>query len=470
MNRLMESLQTKNTFTENAMPTHSTSSSACLDWFGCVGSARSWSDDQIINCFVKALSENTLVALRTLFWARDVREGAGERRVFRVCLDYLNRDFRLRSLLEKNIHLVPEYGRWDDLFHIENNIVLQLIAGGIVSDDGLLAKWLPRKGPFANKVRRYLELSPRDYRKMLVKLSKTVEQDMCSKNWSSIKYEQVPSVAMHKYRKAFARNDNERFVKFISRVVKGETTIKAGVLFPYQLYQGFKRGEDGNALQAQWQNLPNFMEGNEKLILPMCDTSASMKHSYNGFYGGLVVPMDVSVSLGVYISERNEGPFKDCFLTFSSKPTLQNLSGGFVNRCKQLEKAHWEQNTDLEATFSYLLDVAVANNIPAHDMPGTILILSDMQFDRCTRFPKRTAFEMIKGNYRRAGYEVPEIVFWNIDARVDKNPVKYNDTGVALVSGCSPTVLKSVLDGSISNPIDLMLRTVMSERYENITV
>lgn len=456
------------TYTENRMVTHSTTLSNCVDWFAIAGSARNWSVDQITTCFVKALEENPLIAMKILFWARDIREGAGERRLFRVCAKFLDESPEYTGMLYKNLVLVPVYGRWDDIFHLNKTEVLDLISIGLEQDDGLLAKWLPRKGEFANRVRKYLGLSPKEYRKLVVTLSNTVEQKMCAREWNDIVYEHVPSVAMNKYRKAFMRNDEDRYREFITDVKTGKTSIHSDALFPYQLYQACKRGEDKNSIEAQWENLPNYMEGNSELILPMCDTSGSMTMGY-GFNTNLR-PIDVCVSLGIYISERNEGKFKDAFMTFSHKPAIQYLKGSFVNRCRQLERAHWEMNTNLEAAFRKILSVAVREGLSEEEMPTTILILSDMQFDSCVRSPKANALRMIKNEYKDHGYKVPQIVFWNINARVGKMPVQIKDSGTAIVSGCSPTILKSVLDGSIINPEEIMLRTINSERYEPVEV
>lgn len=467
MNRLINGMQYKDTYTENAMPTHSTSGDACVDFFAGVGSARNWTEDQIKGAFGKALATDPLIAMRTLFWARDVRGGAGERRVFRVCLDYL-RERRVEYLI-KNLHLVSEYGRWDDIFHLDNvQEVYDLIGFALDCEDGLLAKWLPRKGPFANKVRTFLGLNPKNYRKLIVGLSKTVEQQMCAGDWEQIKYDHVPSVAMNKYRRAFGRNDQERFSDYINAVTKGEAKINAGTLFPYQLYQAFKKGHNQKAVEAQWDNLPNFMEGNKQRVLTICDTSGSMKMSYGK--NTTLLPIDISVSLGIYISERMEGPFKDAFMTFSRRPRIQTLKGSFYDRCRQLQSADWGMNTDLEAAFKLLLSTAIRLKASADEMPTTILIISDMQFDRCVDNPNASASGMVKRQYRDAGYEVPQIVFWNINARVGQSPVKYNQSSVAIISGCSPTILKSVLDGSILDPRDVMLKTVMSERYQAVTV
>ncbi len=466
--KLVDAMRQNDTFTENWMPTHSTSLDRCVDLFAGVGSARNWSEEEIEEAFVRAIEQEPLIAMKILFWARDVRGGAGERRVFRVITDYMDRNLNYQDVLYKNVHLIPEYGRWDDLFDLRGLEVLELIRDGLDAGNGLLAKWLPRKGRFANTVRKYLGLTPKEYRKLIVKLSNTVEQHMCAKEWEAIKYSTVPSVAMNKYRKAFERNDNARFSDFIDAVISGDAEIKAKDLFQYQLYQAFKRHENEKAIEAQWMNLPNYMEGNPHMILPMCDTSGSMTMPYGTNTN--LVPMDISVSLGIYISERNEGPFKDAFLTFSNKPRLQYLKGSFTARCKQLERAHWEMNTNLEAAFMLLLNKGREFKISQDQMPNMILIISDMQFDYCVHQPKDNALQMIKRQYAESGYNFPNVIFWNINARVGKMPVSYKDENTGIVSGCSPAILTAILSGDSLTPRDLMLRTINVPRYEAVTI
>jgi len=207
------------------------------------------------------------------------------------------------------------------------------------------------------------------------------------------------------------------------------------------------------------------MEENKNLVLPMCDVSGSM-----AFCLGSPAPIDVCVSLGIYISERNEGLFKDAFLTFSEKPKVQYLSGSFAERCKQLSKAHWEMNTNLESTFEYLLNIAKLHEIEQDKMPDTILILSDMQFDRCVKKGDDKALQMIERMYEEAGYKLPQVVFWNLNSRVNQSPVTVKDKRTCIVSGFSPSILKSVLDGSVLSPESVMLKTVFSKRYEPITI
>jgi hypothetical protein len=283
---------------------------------------------------------------------------------------------------------------------------------------------------------------------------------MCAKDWDSITYPHVPSLAMNKYRKAFGKNDSSRFTEYITLVKEGKQEIKAGVLFPHQLYDAYKRGENKDAVEAQWMNLPDFMSDSNERIIPVCDVSGSMT--------GL--PMSVSVSLGVYISERNKSIFKDAFITFSASPQMNYLRGSFYERLRQLEHADWGMNTNLEAVYKLILGKAVQHNIPESEMPTKILIISDMEFDRCATNGSNTALKMIERMYKDAGYKFPEIIFWNVNGRLGNVPAKSSSKGVGLVSGFSPSVLKSILQGSIDTPEGLMLRTVMSERYKSITI
>jgi len=324
----------------------------------------------------------------------------------------------------------------------------------------LLAKWLSRKGYEFEKVRKYLGLSPKEYRKLVVGLSNTVEQKMCAKDWDAITFSHVPSVAMNKYRKAFLRNDESRFNEYISLVLEGKEEIKAGVLFPHLLYQAYNRGEDKKAVEAQWMNLIDFMADSNEKIIPVCDVSGSMT--------GL--PMDVSVSLGVYISERNKSIFKDAFITFSDRPKMQYLKGSLYERLRQLESAEWGGSTNLEGVYKLILTKALENKVAESDMPTKILIISDMEFNSCVSNGGDSALRMIQRMYSESGYKMPELIFWNVNGRLGNVPANFKSKGVGLVSGFSPSILKSILQGKIDTPEGLMLRTIMSERYQPITI
>ena len=315
-------------------------------------------------------------------------------------------------------------------------------------------------------------MSLSEFRHFIVSKTQVVENFMCANKWNSIKYEEVPSVAGLRYKNTFIKHDNERYNQYIQNVLSNKTKINSSVLYPNDIYHNYKYQSNGaisiDAIKAMWDNLPNFMEGCKDRILPVCDVSGSM-------YG---TPMEVSVALGCYISERNEGPFKDAFITFSSKPELQILSGDIISRFNQLSNAHWGMNTNLQAVFDLILNRAQETNMAQELMPTKLLIISDMHFDMAVGTanywygytPEPTNFEAIKAKYAAAGYEMPGIIFWNVNGDAGNVPVTMRDQNVGLVSGYSPSILKSVLQAKVLSPIELMLNTVNTERYSIISL
>jgi hypothetical protein len=477
--KLVDALRTKNTTTENGMTTNSSSLNACVDLFFTIGAMRGQDKERLILNFSLAYHEDPARAMKILFWVRDVRGGAGERKIFRDIALYLAENHT--DSIRKNISLVHEFGRWDDLTVFENttieNDALAVIAGALKSEDGLCAKWMPRKGSFANKLRNFMSLSPKQYRKMLVGLTNVVETAMCSKDWDSIQYGKIPSLAASRYQKAFHKNDGERYRLYVEDLKSGKEKINASAVYPYDVIKSLKSGIKEVASE-QWKALPNYMEGSDDRVLPVVDVSGSMETSAGG--NPNLTCMDVAVSLGLYISERNEGPFKDAFITFSGEPSLQILKGNLSERYSSLRTADWAMNTDLQKVFRLILDQAKKNNVDQIEMPTKILILSDMEFDQATSSRSGwygnkevsdwnpTAQEMIKKMYEDAGYRMPSVVYWNIQSRGKNIPVGFNETGAALVSGFSPSILKSILKGEIVSPSQIMDETILTTRYELI--
>jgi len=483
MSTLLNALQTKNSYTENGMTTNSSSLNGCVNLFFQIGAMRGQDKQRLINAFVKAYNEDALTAMKLLFWARDVRGGAGERQIFKDVAAYLAE--KHTDSIAKNLSLIPEFGRWDDLLvfvgtRLENQ-ALEVIKQGLNDKNGLCAKWMPRPNGGnreskrqATALRKYLGLSPKEYRKLLVSLSNTVEQLMCSKNWNAIEYSKLPSKAMSDYMKAFSRNDLDRFQAYLTSLEKGETKINAGALYPYDITKNLRFGSARGA-DAQWKALPNYMKENNEMLLPVVDVSGSMSCPAGGSKN--VTCMDVSISLGLYISERNEGPFKDAFITFSTRPQLQYLKGSLSERFKQLERADWDGSTDIEAVFRLVLNKAKQSNVAQSEMPTMILILSDMEFNSATGSGwgrssswNPTAQEMIETMYAEAGYKMPKIVYWNLNARNDNFPVQFDKQGTALVSGFSPSLLTNLLAGKDLSPLSMMFTVINSGRYAAVTV
>jgi len=461
--KLVNVTRQKDALTANQAVTNSTSLNSVVDLFFIAGASRNMTTESIDNMLEKAWIEDSLLTLKIIFWAGDIRGGAGERRFFRTALSWLN--FRFKEVFDKNFKQVPEFNRWDSLFNFQEKQVLDFIYKALQDKNALCAKWMPRKKQYKNLAsifRKTFKLSPKEYRKMLVELSDTVEQKMCSKTWGEISYKTVPSVAMNKYRNAFTKNDESRFNMYIESVTKGEEKINAGAIFPYQIYKSIRCATSVNkvnekAIIAQWNALPDYMAESKEQILPVCDVSGSM-------YG---LPIEISVSLGLYLSERNKGIFKDAFITFSGNPKMQYLKGDLVSRANQLERADWGINTDLNKVFKLVLDRAIAENLDEKDMPTMLLIISDMEFDECG---KLTNYEALVQDYENAGYKLPKIVFWNVSGRQGNVPVSSKTKNVALVSGASPSIMISILGGKDFSPYGVMKTTLNSERYSNLVI
>ena len=450
------------TRTINGMKTNASSMNALVDLFFAIGASRG---KDMTKAFEKAIVANETLALRLLMWARDVRGGAGEREVVRKILTYMEKNHP--AALERILPLIPEYGRFDDLLVFQTQAFKEkayvIIGDALRAGNGLAAKWMPRKGPIAVEIRNFFGMSPKQYRKSLVALTKVVEQDMCAKRWNMIEYSHVPSLAAARYQKAFNRNDPMGYAKYKSKLATGEAKINANAVYPYDVIKSGKFGGDHAVMQAQWDALPRYI--GDELVLPMCDVSGSMCCPVGG--NDNLSCMDVCVSLGLYLADKNTGPFKDMFLTFSATPSINVLKGDLRSKLRQLETANWGMNTNLNAAFDEILRVAVKGKVKAADMPKYLLIMSDMEFDRCTRFDD-SAMQMIQRKFEAAGYEVPKIVFWNLNARAGNVPVKYNMKNVALVSGFSPSIMTAVLGAKDMSPVSVMLETLNSERYAAI--
>lgn len=478
MSTLLRAMQTNDSFTENGMATNSTSMNLCVDLFFQIGAMRGQDKTRLINAFTKAFGENPLTAMRLLFWARDVRGGAGERKIFRDIMEYLANN--RTEVLGKNLHLVSEFGRWDDLLVLVGTPLeaqaLGLIAEALNAKNGLAAKWMPRpnvgnreKKRWATALRKFMGLSPKEYRKMLVENSNTVEQLMCAREFAMIDYSKLPSKAMSDYMKAFKKNDLARFEAYLTSVEKGETKINAGAVYPYDIVKSLKQGNSKGA-NVQWEALPNYLENSKERFLPVVDVSGSMECPAG--QNPNVTCMDVSISLGLYVSQRNVGPFQDAFVTFSSSPSLQYLKGSLSERYNQLRRAEWGMSTNIEAVFNLILNKAKASKVSEDEMPTMILILSDMEFDYAGgRGWNPTAQQMIERKYAEAGYAMPKIVYWNIQSRGDNNkPVQFDKNGTALVSGFSPALLTNLLAGKEMTPLAMMMSVIGSERYACVTV
>lgn len=487
---MLNELKQENNFTvtENGGAAFRSTGNFCLDLFSFAGAFRHADSERISDAFTRAYTENPDFAMKILFYARDIREGLGERHFFRVAL--IHAAFTYPQSVIKNIPYIAEYGRFDDLIFLVDTPCKEALkdylnrqlhedsanmaAGKSIS---LLAKWLPSPNTssensryFALKIRNLLGLSEKKYRKTLSSLRSyldILEKRLCQKDYT-FDYEKQPSKALFTYRRAFYRNDQKHYTEFLDAVRSGEKTLNTSSLYPYDIIRDCEKYEPNTEefenelmlLDTTWRSLTNFDNGQNALAV--IDGSGSMYFDYKS-----IRPIDIALSLGIYFAEHTKGAFANHFITFSETPRLIQLKGRDIyEKVKYCKTFNEVANTNIAAVFDLILKTAVKNHLPQSDIPEVLYIISDMEFD-CQEDTDITVFEYAKKKYEKYGYHLPTIVFWNVDGRTEQHPVCYDTTGAVLVSGASPTLFKNIIKGN-SDPMKMMLEIISSERYQKI--
>ena len=509
---LKSTLDNETILSENGANIYATSGSKLVDLNFAVSSLRNSSEEQIEKMFSDAFFADPLHATKWLFFARDIRNGMGERRLFRICFGWLANS--RPNLVKKLIPLVNTYGRFDDLLmsglegelwdSVVDFIAKQLKADLDNADAGkpisLLAKWLPspttsslKTRALAKKLRNALGMDEKTYRKTLSFLRaklKVVEVDVSANRWSDIDYNAVPSKANLKYKDAFIKHDPERRKAYLAELNKPNSTAKinSAAAFPYDIVHNYCQSQSSrywnmplifktdDALEAMWKSLPDYIAGNnDGSTICVVDSSGSMDArvgctSMNA--------LEVAYSLGIYFSEKLVGPFKNKYITFSGKPQYIDMSN-CATLGEKLAQAfsHSEvANTDLKKTFMLILKTAVDNKLKQEDLPSNLLILSDMNFDEGTyqydsyAADKCSLIKEIEDEFAKHGYKMPRIVWWSIIGGYGRNapiPVTAHKSGAALVSGFSPTIAKMVFSAK-TNPYDVLIEALDSKRYQPI--
>lgn len=499
MNSFLNGLKNETNFTrtENGALAHKTTCSYVYDLFALGGAYRQRTENHCILLFKNALEENESLALKCLFYLADCRGGQGERRFFRVCFNWLAKE--KPEVAKRNLELIPTYRRWDDVFYstigtpIEEDalyfIKKQLALDVQCKTPSLLAKWLPSENASSKEtkkaagvIRRYLGMTHRQYRLTLSALRKKInvlERLMSANEWDKIEFDKIPSKAGLIYKNAFARRDiiakkYETFAK------DKKTKVNAQTLYPYEVVNKARNthsnDETGIAMvEKYWDNLSDYFNGDKSNILCVVDTSGSMTWSGRNS----VAPIDVAISLGMYTAERNNGPFKNNYISFSSKPQLVEFKGvDFVDKVKRCYMTNLCENTNINATFDLLKKIALNPSTKAEDIPETIVIISDMQIDSgtgpnwCYGSTKKwtvdnaaTEMEKIRKDWEMCGLKCPKLVYWNVNASNDTILDKGPD--VSFVSGCSPVVFEQVIKGITG--YDLMIQILEgSGRYDAV--
>ena len=511
MNTFMNALKEKNnyTFTENLAVTYKSTLNGLLDLFALGGAYRTRSDADCITLFKKAFEEDQTYAMKCLFYLADIRGGQGERRFFRVVSKWLANEHT--EVMRRNLQYVPEYRRWDDLYEFVGTplesaaftlMYHQLQLDVQSKTPSLLAKWLKsentssRESRFlANKTREYFNMSHKEYRKTLSILRERIrvlERLMSAGRWDEIEFDKIPSRAGMIYKNAFARHDLERMkseknVQTYADFAKDKNTkVNAKALYPYEVVKkameysggswgyyynhGYKDQDLNNTdrlmINKYWDNLADYFKGCSFNGICVADTSGSM-------YGD---PLAVALSIAMYCAERNTGAFANHFFTFSSNPDFLEIQGAdFVDKVRRMSGADWGGSTNIEAVFNEMLAVAKANHCSQDEIPASVIIISDMEFDSCVVGGARnssrwgggpraneTLFETIERRWNAAGYRMPLITFWNVDARQNNIPMR-QEGHVNFVSGFSPVIFEQVMKGKTA--IDLMMDKLDSERY-----
>jgi hypothetical protein len=511
MNNFANALRTQSNFTttENGRLAHKSTTSHLLDFFYRAASMRtapaskgsikkngkrynavlnpavtfeaSENAKEVKQLFFNAFEENPALAVATLFWLRDVRQGAGERQIFRTIYNAAINDVRTKAAVLCVANKIAEYGRWDDVWNCVDpfdqklSAVLEYILSAGLNDSNtakLLAKWLPRERgknvALANRLAEILKMTPKTYRNVCSALSEkgnVVEQKMSAKKWDEIVFDNVPSMAMSRYTNAFTENATEAFEAYKEKLVKGTAKVNASAIYPYEIVKNMTYGSHDEVLcSQQWKALPNFIPDGTS-VLPIVDVSGSM--SGVSVAKG-VSALDVALSLGMYCAERNNGPFKDLFMTFSSKPEfvdLNILGRTLSSRIRGMNNANWEMNTDLDRAFKAILTLAVRNNTPQSELPTTLLVITDGQIDCMCSNQNSTFMNDVRKNFEMNGYKLPNVIWWNMNGQYKNVPVTKDYEGVGLISGFSPAIMKSLLAGESVTPMDQMLEVIASDRY-----
>lgn len=488
LEKASESLFPNTSVTENGAIGLKSTGNKLLDMNFKLSSMRNMSDNEIWSLFLRAYNENPSLAMLWLFFARDIRGGCGERRVFRVVFERFCRENSAVAI--RLLSLIPFYGRWDDLIGVfcgdvpcnVREAAFSVIQEQLTDDLGnmkagkpvsLLAKWMPSTVTSSRDTRRNAErlraklgFTPRQYRKTFSSLRRHIgvtEQKMSGGEWDQIDYQTVPSRAAMNYRAAFMRHDYDRYDEYLANVSSGEAKINSGVLYPYDIVHAYKNAHNlDRTLEAQWKALPNTVHEGQSTIV-VVDGSGSM---YQRVGNTAVTCYDVARSIGLYFAEKLPGQYHHKFITFSENPRFVTFADtlSLYARIALMEEYDECSNTDIEKVFDLVLNTALENHLPQEEIPANILVVSDMEFDEGVCDPDENLFVSIRRKWETSGYKLPRLIFWNVCSRTGTIPIAENENGVTLVSGFSPNIADMVMSGDI-DPYNCLVSKLMSDRY-----
>jgi len=488
--------ESNKTFTENGATALNTTGHKLLDLFSTIGSLRERNDMEVERLFADAYNEDPLRTTKCLFYARDIRGGLGERKTFRTLLRYAATHHP--EAVTANLHLIGEFGRFDDLYCLMGTplekAMFTFVRAQLAMDEramaahkpcSLLAKWLKTPDASSKETRRLgihtatsLGMSVYVFKRKLRALRKyidIVERKMSLNEWDEIKYQAVPSRAMTLYRGAFGRHDEARFQAYLTAVTKGEAKINASTLYPYDLIKkylgdgydylsgrGKERMKEDATVEAQWRALPNYLSEPANALV-IADVSGSMTSDD-------ARPLCSSLGLAIYFAERNTGAFHNLWMAFSRDSKVHKLRGEtLAQKLASIDTQHWAMDTNLEAAFMNILNIARENRIPADQMVKSLIVISDMEINSCCS-SHWSFYDEMEARYRRAGYTIPNVVFWNVNSRHDVFHADATRRGVQLCSGQSAATFKVLMASIGMTPVEMMCSVLDSERYQRVTI
>lgn len=465
-------------FTENGDKAYQTSGSYCLDYFSLIGGMR-FNYKQALNNFMKAYKEDPILAIKILFFARDIRGGLGERNIFRFTFNALCN--MAPEVAKQVISYVPTYGRYDDLFSAYSTPVrkevVKIVREQLKEDIenkkenkpiSLLAKWMPSINTSSNETRvlakklaSSLGMSNEEYRKTLSSLRKglIIENNLREKDYT-FDYEKIPGGAIFKYKAAFFEHDEKRYKAYLDAVNSGEKKMNSSTIFPYEVIRKFENGDvkqkEALALDTIWNSFDRESINSKTIVVR--DGSGSMYDNEK------VSANSVATSLALLFAERLEGEFKNKFITFSSTPKLVEVEGKTIReKYTFISKFNDYTNTSVEKVYRLILNVYSNPKFKKEDALDRIVIISDMEFDCLEEDDEISTFEFFKNEFEKLGYKLPELVFWNVRARSTHLPVTMNESNVKLVSGASSSIIDMVTENDSTTPYEMMLKCL--EKY-----